>query len=213
MTTLYSESEREMDCPKEVVIWNYFDHEHVVGTHYKNYHHVRVLAEDEGWCLVDRAYKLPIINFKTSSVGFMQLVDPHHIKSFQMGKLGMLMDQDIYFEDLPNNRCRVKGTYSLEVPRGFGFLQPLWEKITKRWFDLTWDEDAPMRERRWKVWQLGFRDFRGIPYVNDKTKRPAQDAPRPYPIELPTPKITPIKGEGVSRLFSESEEVGYSENG
>ena len=213
MTVLYSESTREMDCPREVVIWNYFDHEHVVGTHYKNYNHVRVLAEEDGWCLVDRAYKLPIINLKTSSVGFMQLVDPHHIKSYQMGTMGLLLDQDIYFEDLPNGRCRVKGTYRLEVPNALRFLQPLWARITKRWFDLTWDEDAPMRLRRWKVWKLGFRDFRGIPYINNKTNRPKDDEVRPYPIELPTPKITPIKGEGISRIFSKSDELGYSDDG
>jgi hypothetical protein len=209
MAVLYSEAEREMDCPKEVVIWNYFDHEHVVGTHYKNYSQVKVLAEEDGWCLVDRAYKLPVINYKTSSVGFMHLIDPHHIKSYQMGKMGLLLDQDIYFEDLPNERCRVKGTYRMEVPPGFGLLQPLWEKMTKRWFDLTWDEDAPMRLRRWKVWKLGFRDFRGIPYINEKKAKPNMP-PRPYPVELPTPKITPIKGQGVSRIFEKSDEVGYS---
>jgi hypothetical protein len=174
---------------------------------------VRVLAEEDGWCLVDRAYKLPLINFATSSVGFMHLVSPNHIKSFQMGKLGLLMDQDIFFEDLPNDRCRVKGTYRLEVPNGLGFLQPLWARITKRWFDLTWDEDAPMRLRRWKVWKLGFRDFRGVPYINEKRAKPQNAEVRPYPVELPTPKITPIKGEGVSRLFEESEEVGYGEGG
>ncbi len=41
----------EMDCPKEVVMWNYYDHEHLVGTHYKYYNATRVLAERDDWSL------------------------------------------------------------------------------------------------------------------------------------------------------------------
>ena len=51
-------------------------------------------------------------------------------------------------------------------------LQPLFERVIRRWFHDTWIEDAPMRVRRWKVWKLGFRDFRGLDYVNEKTAKP-----------------------------------------
>jgi hypothetical protein len=67
-----------------------------------------------------------------------------------------------------------------------------------------------MRERRLKVWQLGFRDFVGLGYVNNKTAGPARpDVERPYPIELPVPKITAIARGGVSRPFRSSKKLGY----
>jgi hypothetical protein len=87
-------------------------------------------------------------------------------------------------------------------------LEPLWRRITERWFIGTWDEDAPMRLRRQKVWNLGFRDFAGIDYINKKTAQPA-DVPnsRPYPVELPVPKLKDDR-ENV-RPFERSVEVGY----
>src|SRR5260370_37898710 len=30
-----------------------------------------------------------------------------------------------------------------------------------------------MRVRRWRIWKLGSRDFRGLDYVNQKTAKPA----------------------------------------
>ena len=47
MAVLFSRCEKEMDCSKEVVIWNYFDHEHVVGTNYKYYNKFNIVAEKD----------------------------------------------------------------------------------------------------------------------------------------------------------------------
>ena len=57
--TLTAQFEAEMDCPKEVVMWNYYDHEHLVGTHYKLYDKARVLAERDNWSLVFRSTRTP----------------------------------------------------------------------------------------------------------------------------------------------------------
>src|SRR5262249_44838387 len=79
-------------------------------------------------------------------------------------------------------------------------LQPFFHKLMRRWFYSVWAEDMEMRERRLKVWRLGFRDFVGLGYVNNKTAGPDRpDTDRPYPIELPVPKITDIARGGVSR--------------
>jgi hypothetical protein len=206
---LVARCEREMECPREVVIWNYFDHEHVVGTHYKHYNTVRVLAEKDGWVLCERFYKLPVINLKTSSLGFMWLENPGLIRSIQHGKLGLKLFQDIILTELGPEKCLVACEYRMEVPAPFKIFQPLFTKILTRWFHATWDEDAVMRLRRWKVWKLGFKDFAGLGYVNDKTAfKPVE--PRKYPIELPVPKSTPINAkEGFRRPFEQSIEVGY----
>ena len=46
--------------------------------------------------------------------------------------------------------------------------------------------------------------------VNQKTAKPDAVDERPYPIELPVPKSTTIRTKGFRRLFSESDEIGYS---
>ncbi|MDP2344898.1 MAG: hypothetical protein Q8O67_28390 [Deltaproteobacteria bacterium] len=200
-----------MDCPKEVVIWNYYDHEHIVGTHYKWYRHFKIVAEENHWCLVERFYKLPVINFKTSSLGFMYMKNPDLIHSIQYGKFGTVLDQQLHLKALGPDRCLVTSEYSMEVPRHLELLlQPLFHRVTTRWFHNTWEEDAPMRLRRWKVWKLGFRDFRGVGFINDKTARPVDDVAPPYPLDIPvakTPEAPP--GSGYTRPFETSVEIGY----
>lgn len=199
---------KEMDCPGAVVIWNYFDHEHVVGTHYKLYNSARVIAEKDNWSLVLRRYKLPVINLRASSLGFMWLESPTQIRSIQYGRFSFLLDQTIRIEDLSPERCLVTSEYRMEVPAVFKIVQPLFKRVIQRWFDDTWAEDAPMRVRRWKLWKLGFKDFEGLPYVQSGSAAPPS-AFREYPIEVPVPKSTSIVAEGFERPFRESTEVGY----
>jgi hypothetical protein len=196
-----------MDCSKEVVIWNYFDHEHVVGTHYKYYNKFNIVAEKDDWTLVERFYRLPIIGLKTSSYGFMFMESPNLIRSIQ---IGLVLDQTIHLTDIGPDRCLVATEYRLKAPFFFKLLAPLWKSITDRWFINTWDEDAPMRLRRQKVWNLGFRDFVGIDYVNQKKPQPeGVPSNRPYPVQLPVPKTKGRKDGEYERPFATSVEVGY----
>jgi hypothetical protein len=211
MATLTAICSRDMECPKEVVVWNYYDHEHVVGTHYKYYTHFKIVAEHGDWCLVERFYKLPIINLKASSLGLMYMESPNVIRSIQFGKLGLHLHQEIRLDDLGPDRCRVTCTYTMDVPFFARPFEGLYRRILARWFDDTWVEDAPMRLRRWKVWKLGFRDFRGIDYINEKTAPPenAGSEHRPARVQLPVPKTQKKTGALYERPFDESVEVGY----
>ena len=209
MAFLTAKCSMDMDCPRGVVVWNYYDHEHVVGTHYKYYSAFRIIAERDDWCLVERYYKLPIINLRASSLGFMFMESPNLIRSVQHGKLGLVLEQEIHLEDTGPESCRVTSTYTMEVPGFATVFQKLFQRVVTRWFHDTWVEDAPMRVRRWKVWKLGFRDFRGLDYVNDKTEKPSDAGSfRPYPVRLPVPK-TPHDSPVFERPFDKSVEVGY----
>jgi hypothetical protein len=132
------------------------------------------------------------------------------MRSFHLGPFGLLLQQDFYFEDVAPEGCRVTVESRVAVPRFLGWLQPLFHRLMQRWFYEVWAEDTDMRERRLKVWQLGFRDFVGLDYVNRKTAGPSQpDITRPYPIQLPVPKITEITRGGISRPHSRGKKVGY----
>jgi hypothetical protein len=92
----------------------------------------------------------------------------------------------------------------------------------KLWFDNVWEEDLAMRERRVKLWNMGFVDFKGLDYVNDpNTPRKIINKREPYVLKLPIPKITQInqndsekiKGSDSEkifvRLFKKSKHIGY----
>src|SRR5712692_8152900 len=161
--TLRGQFRAEMDCPKEVVMWNYYDHEHLVGTHYKLYDKARVLAERGNWSLVFRSKRMPLLPIYTSGIGF-QYMDGNVMKIFQ------------------------------------------------RWFWATWEEDAPMRLRRWKVHKLGFKDFSGVDYVNKKLAKPENTGFGKYEFDPPVKSSSPIRTPaGVERPFTQNTELGYKD--
>ncbi|MBI1778627.1 MAG: hypothetical protein HYR63_25075 [Proteobacteria bacterium] len=210
MVELTSRVEQVMNCPKGIIIWNYFDHEHVVGTHFKHYQYVKVHAEAANWCFSERSAKVPFIPLALKAQHFSVLESENLMRSYHTGIAGLLLQQEFHFEDLGPNACRVTVVNKLEVPAVLKFLQPLFSRLTAKWFQTTWVEDVDMRLRRLKLWQLGFQDFIGLDYVNKKTPAPARpNTERPYPIQLPVPKLTEIKTTGIRRPFAKSEEVGY----
>jgi hypothetical protein len=196
--------------PKAVLVWNYYDHEHVVGTHYRHYEKVQILAEERDWALLVRVTKLPFIPVRLSALNFMYSPNDNHMRSFYRGSLGLILRQDFHFEDLGPTGSRVTVESRVSVPRALGFLQPLFARLMHKWFVDVWAEDMPMRERRLKLWRLGFKDFVGLDYVNNREKGPDQpDYARLYTLRLPLPKVSNIKSSGVERPFRMNEELGY----
>ena len=66
-TYLTSVSSAETNFPKKLLIWNYWDHEHIVGTHFEHYKKVKILFENENECRSERWAKLPYIPFYIKS--------------------------------------------------------------------------------------------------------------------------------------------------
>jgi len=207
--TLQAQYEAEMDCPKEVVMWNYYDHEHLVGTHYKLYDKARVVAERDDWALVFRSKRMPLLPFHTSGIGF-QYMDGNTMKSFHKDSIGFFLETEIQFIDLPNDRCLIRVTYRIHTHPFFKLFEPFFKRLFEKWFWATWEEDAPMRLRRWKVHKLGFKEFSGIDYINKKTAKPEPLNVGKYEFNPPVKSSSPIKTiSGVERPFSYNLELGY----
>ena len=117
------------------------------------------------------------------------------------------------FEENEFKECTVTRSDYLEVFAFLKFLQPLFDKLMKKWFIDVWEEDMPMRERRFKVWKLGFQDFKGINYINNPEIKKEYNSNREYELKLPIPKITQVKEDGTKktfkRLFKKSKHIGY----
>ncbi len=197
--------------PRDLLIWNYWDHEHIVGTHYKNYLKIKTIAEKDKWVLSERQAFLPFTPISTKARSFMYMESDNEQIVHNFGPFGLVLKQRFSFTVLGPYETKVTLTNELEVPIFLGWLQGLFTKVMKKWFWDVWEEDMPMRERRLKVWKLGFRDFRGIEYINKKQKIPDNlpDQNRSYVCKLPVPKISDINKGGISRPFSKSVEYGY----
>ena len=209
--TLTLKCEKEMDCPKEVVMWNYYDHEHLVGTHFKLYYKARVLAERDDWALVYREPKIPGIPISNSGLA-LQYMEGDVMKTFHKDWLGFLLEMEVHFKDLPNDRSLITVIYKMNVPSLFKIFEPIFKWAFRNWFEAAWIEDEPMRLRRWKVYKLGFKDFYGIDYINKKLPKSEKREVPKYKFNPPIASFSTInKTEGMERPFSKSFELGYND--
>ena len=64
---LKSISSMETKFPKKLLLWNYWDHEHIVGTHFEHYKKVNILFESDTECHSERWAKLPYLPFYIKS--------------------------------------------------------------------------------------------------------------------------------------------------
>ena len=66
-TYLTSVSSANTNFPKKLLIWNYWDHEHIVGTHFEHYKKVDILFEDDTTCHSERWAKIHYLPFYIKS--------------------------------------------------------------------------------------------------------------------------------------------------
>ena len=78
-TYLTSTSTAMSNFPKKLLIWNYWDHEHVVGTHFEHYKKVKITFENENECHSERWAKLPYFPFYIKSSDVLILKNENEI--------------------------------------------------------------------------------------------------------------------------------------
>ena len=213
-TYLTSVSSACAKFPAKLLLWNYWDHEHIVGTHFEHYKKVNILFENDKCCYSERWTKIPYWPFYIKFTDLLFLNDENHWVVFHSVFFDLIKGKQVFtLTELEKNNCNVTRQDFLQIPKIFKFLQPLFDKIMKIWFIKVWEEDMPMRERRLKVWKLGFQDFKGINYINNPKAKREDNSDRPYELKLPIPKITQIEKKNTEktfiRLFKKSKHVGY----
>ena len=216
MTKIFLESvsSAHTKFPKDLIIWNYWDHEHIVGTHFQHYKKVNILFEDEKVCFSERWAKLPFIPFYLKTTDLCVMTNENQMDVFHYAFFNVIYCKQIFnFEENTNGHCKVTRHDYIQVPRFMKFLQPIFKKIMQKWFVKVWEEDMPMRNRRLKVWKLGFEDFKGINYINNPQEKKDIKYHNTYKLDLPIPKITHIKNKSSEKTFlriiKKSRHIGY----
>ena len=210
---LTSISSATANFPKKLLIWNYWDHEHVVGTHFEHYKKVEILFEDRNTCISERLAKLPYIPFYFKMKDELKLTNENQMEVLHTAFFNIIKCKQKFIFEENENSCKVTRYDYLKVPNILKFLQPLFDKLMKKWFVDVWNEDMPMRERRYKVWKLGFKDFKGIDYVNNPDLKKKELSERKYEVILPIPKTNQNQMNSSKKVFKRiiknSKHIGY----
>lgn len=162
--------DREVDASAAAVWWNYWDHEHLVVVH-KNYTDAKILYEDQRMATLLLTYKLPIFSWiKSQSLNIMIKKDEETIRAINTGLLGIPVVTTIKVIENRHDHCLIKINYRFFLMGWKQILAPLLNIMIPQWNERVWQEDLPLKLRRSKMLQLGFKDFYGLPVkVEDRS--------------------------------------------
>ena len=154
--------ERNIEVSKAVVLWNYFDHEHLDVVH-GGYNEAHVLFEKGNYFVNIYKVKFPFIPFfyfKFPVFGFMEDEDTYVNYSFQFGIDSKLT---VSVNEIKKDYCKIKMNYKFNLVGLRIIFNPLLKLMVSRWNEKVWMEDMPVKTRRQMVLRMGFKDFYGLP--------------------------------------------------
>lgn len=154
---------RDVDAGRAAVLWNYWDHEHLVVVH-TSYTDARIIYENDTMSALLLTFRLPVFSFlKSHSLNVMVQHDPNVLKAVNIGLFGIPALTTIrIIEDRPDH-CVLTLKYQFFLLGWRKLLAPLIARMIPVWAERVWREDLPLKLRRQKVLRLGFRDFYGLP--------------------------------------------------
>jgi len=154
---------REVDAGRAAVLWNYWDHEHLVVVH-KNYTDARIIYENDTIAALLLTFRLPVFSFlKSQSLNVMIQHGPNVLKAVNTGLFGVPVLTTVRItEDRPDH-CHIVINYRVFLLGWRALLTPLIRRMIPVWNERVWQEDLPLKVRRQKMLRLGFRDFYGLP--------------------------------------------------
>ena len=107
-TYLTSVSSAITNFPKKLLLWNYWDHEHIVGTHFEHYKKVKILFEDDKVCISERWAKLPFFPFYIISKDKCELTNENQMDVFHTTLFGLIKcKQKFIFDEFEKEKCKV----------------------------------------------------------------------------------------------------------
>lgn len=192
---------RHVDAGRAAVLWNYWDHEHLVVVH-ANYTDARVIYENDTMAALLLVFRLPVFSFlKSQSLNVMIQHSPNVLKAVNTGLLGIPVLTTVRIaEDRPDH-CRLVISYRVFLLGWKVLLAPLVQRMLPMWNERVWREDLPLKVRRQKVLRLGFKDFYGLPAnISDRVRTGE------LPFEkLPLSRLREVNVNALKKLTFEDE--------
>jgi len=162
---------REINCSRETVLWNYWDHEHLTEMH-DGYVSSDIMYEKGNVLFRIDNIKFSMIPFLSSKTPiFMAQHDENTIVVFAI-QYSVISKTTIKVEALEKYKTKIYMNYKFYLNGWRILLKPILKKFIERWNNRVWIEDLEIKQRRDKFIRLGFKDFSGMPSKISDRKPP-----------------------------------------
>jgi hypothetical protein len=151
---------QEVETHVSVVQWNSWDAEHLRTVH-SGYADAYVLFEGGQTSLSEVVTSLPWLKIRVKTVLFVAQIDQSTQITFarQLGVWSRTTIRVTAHETF----AHIDTEYEFALRGLQKLLKPILRRMIPRWNEVVWNEDLPVKLRRERVLQLGFKDFAGLP--------------------------------------------------
>jgi hypothetical protein len=175
---------KEINCSKDVALWNYWDHEHLDITH-SAYKESNILYDKNNFMFRVDNIKIPFpfMNFQTPLFMVQHDEDTIYVYAVQ---IGVISKTTITIKSLNNSSCQIIMNYKFYLNGWRKILKPFLKIMIPKWNEKVWLEDLPIKIRRQKVLDMNFKDFKGLPEkINEREKNKDENISFKLPIPRP----------------------------
>ena len=181
---LHKKFKYDISVSKEVIWWNYWDHEHLDIVH-DGYKQSDVLYDKKNFLFRVDQIKIPLLPFmKFMTPIFMVQDDDDNLLVYAI-QMGVLSKTTITIISKSEKSCQITMNYKFYLNGWRKLLRPFLKRLIPKWNERVWLEDVNLKLRRQKVKDMGFRDFIGL--SEDREKR-ISDKDEIKNINLPVPR-------------------------
>ena len=181
-SVLEIEINKEIECSAEIAKWNYWDHEHLDVIH-GGYEEVDILYDNDNFAFGITTLKIPVIPFLTAKSPLFLVQHDENTQFTFASQFGVLSKTTIKIYPKSEKSCKITMNYKFYLSGWRAILRPLLKRLIPIWNEKVWQEDLPVKLRRQKVIDMGFKDFWGLPNkVEDRKPK------KTFKLNLPIPR-------------------------
>ena len=166
--------ERTIEVSKEVCLWNTWDHEHLYFVH-KQFNQAKILTENEKSVAIETHMKVPYLPIRLKGLHLLFELSERNVLVIDTLPFGVRVQLLMRYIENSEKQTTLINQYEIDLPWFLAPLSIILKKIIPRWNEVNWLEDMPLKLRRQKALDLGFRDYHGItknPLENKKLRLP-----------------------------------------
>ncbi len=175
---------KEINCSKEVALWNYWDHEHLDVVH-EGYKKSDILYDKNNFMFRVDNIKVPFPFLKFLTPVFMVQHDENTLFTYAV-QMGVISKTTITVNSKTNSSCEIIMNYKFFLNGWRKILKPFLKIMIPKWNEKVWLEDYPIKMRRQKVVDMNFKDFKGLPSkISSRSKKNANGNSFKLPVPRP----------------------------
>jgi len=170
------EINRTIDVSKDVCLWNTWDHEHLYFVH-KQFNKAKILAESNKSVAIETEMKVPFLPIRLKGLHLLFEIEDNNVLVIDTLPFGVRVKLLMQYVVLDKCKTKLINNYEIDLPWFLFPMSLVLKKIIPKWNEVNWLEDMPLKLRRQKALDLGFKDYYGI------TKDPLNNRPLRLPIK------------------------------